>query len=765
MKKNFSILGSVFLLIFFLISNSEAQTHIFVDPTLRGVLLNPDEFVPDEVVIKFKDKFNPVIIDAFLQILDLTPRYTSPFGSYKRIGIPFGRDVIQMIEILKSCTLIDYIEPNYIARAFYVPNDPLYSYQWNFDNSVNGGIHMPSAWNITKGDPSIIVAVVDTGVAYENYTQGTQKYYQAPDLAQTNFIPGWDFSNNDAHPNDDEGHGTHVTGTIAQASNNSLGVAGIAPNTSIMPVKVLDSSGSGAYTTVADGIRYAADHGAKIINLSLGGSSSSNVLQDACAYAYNKGVTLVCAAGNDSKATLGYPAAYDDYCIAVGATRFDETRAPYSNYGPSLDIVAPGGDLNVDQNKDGYGDGILQQTFGSTTNSFAYYFYQGTSMATPHVSGVAALLLALHKDWTPAQVREALQSSAKDLGPLGFDSNFGWGLLDAVAALNYNSIPNAPPKSDAGGPYSGTEDTPVQFDGSHSFDDNGDPLTYSWNFGDGTNGSGVNPTHAYTGGGTYNVSLIVNDGKVSSQPATTTAQITEVNDAPVARVGGPYTGIKNESVQFDGSGSYDTDGSITNYSWDFGDGQSGTGLAPTHTYAFSNQYNVKLTVTDNGGLTNSSTTTVSITDQPVELQVFADSFEVGQWNGLWTEDIQKDWRRSTRRAVDGTHCAEIHGSTIDGQLISIPINLQGKTNATVSFSWYISHYLRRGEYIAFDISTNNGASWVEQKRLRGDIDVKDQWHNESFDFTNINSLRLRFRGTMSSSIKDAEVDVVKVIAK
>ena len=249
----------------------------------------------------------------------------------------------------------------------------------------------------------------------------------APDLAVTNFVPGYDFVENESHANDDNGHGTHVTGTIAQSTDNDEGVAGVAFNCSIMPVKVLNRYGSGTYADVADGIIFAADNGAHVINLSLGGSSPSTTLENACAYAYQNGVTIVCAAGNDGEETVSYPAAYDDYCIAVGATRYDETLSYYSNYGNSLDLVAPGGDLNIDQNEDEYSDGILQQTFSGNTQNFGYWFYQGTSMAAPHVSGVVALLISSGAAITPDEVRSALQETAEDLGDPGRDDIYGWG--------------------------------------------------------------------------------------------------------------------------------------------------------------------------------------------------------------------------------------------------------------------------------------------------------------------------------------------------
>ena len=728
------------------------------------------DFVAGEVIVKFKPGLAQSIIQEVNAKLGAILIESSLGNDFNRIKIPSVRNVLQMVELYKLDPTVEYAEPNYIAHTYLLPNDEYYRYQWNLYNPVSGSVKMQTAWDVTAGSPNVIVAVVDTGVAYENYTQsslfgGSKQYFKAPDLANTTFVSGYDFVNRDTHPNDDEGHGTHVTGTIAQSTNNAIGTAGIAFRTAIMPVKVMGSNGAGTYANIADGIKWAADHGAKVINLSLGGPQGSVTLENALAYAYNKGVTIVCASGNDGKSIVGYPAAYDRYCIAVGATRFDEARASYSNYGTSLDLVAPGGDLTVDQNQDGYPDGILQQTFGNKNpGDFGYFFYTGTSMATPHVAGIAALLLSKGIATTPVKVREILQSTAKDLGPTGLDSQFGWGLVNAQAALSYNTIANTPPVADVKGPYSGTEDIDVAFDGSSSSDINGDPLTYAWNFGDGKSGSGVKPAHAYSAGGNYNVTLIVNDGKANSQTATTTADNTEVNDAPVAAAGGPYYGIVNQPVAFDGSGSYDPDGTIASYAWDFGDGQNASDAKISHTYSATGNYSVTLTVSDQQGLTAVSAATAAVTPQPLEVVVFTDSFEVGEWNGLWTEDSQNDWFRSNQRAVNGTYSAEIDGLTNDSQLISKLIDLQGKSNATVTFSWLIESDLDLGEYLAFDISTDGGLTWSELKRLRGNVDPEDQWQNVRVDVNNINNLRLRFRGNMSSYIEDADVDNVSVVA-
>jgi len=560
-------------------------------------------YVSDVIIVKFKSGINENSIKGLEQAQGVLEKHISPFGKFRVLKIPQGKSVTEMVEIFKKNPLVEYAEPNYYAYASMIPNDLLYQYQWHFDNPVYGGIKMEQAWDISTGNSGVVVAVLDTGVAYEDYPTdkcwhldtynaysgyswwcgqnnpnwavppGYSNYWdqylihefdltsaigsvtlsfrhkydtenlydygylevsdndgaswtelatytgnshawkrvrnlditayrgetillrfrfnsdysysdgdgyynsdgawyideveiedgsgtlfsddmesgaggwqvdslsfqQAPDLVNSNFVAGYDFIDDDPHPNDDDSHGTHVAGTIAQSTNNSLGVAGIAFNTSIMPVKVLGPAG-GTNQQVADGIYYAADNGADIINMSLGGPSPSQTLEDAVAYAYNNGVTVIAACGNSNTSFCDYPAAYDDYVIAVGATQYDESRAPYSNYGSSLDLVAPGGNIGLDQNGDGFVDGVLQNTFGNTLQDWNYYFFQGTSMATPHVSVVAALLLSQNSSRTPDDIKNILQSTVEDKGATGWDQYYGYRLLDAYAALS-SSVP------------------------------------------------------------------------------------------------------------------------------------------------------------------------------------------------------------------------------------------------------------------------------------------------------------------------------------
>ncbi len=590
-----------------------------------------------------------------------------------------GESVADALSRYQGRDDILYAEPDYIAHAYAVPNDPYYSYQWHLDNAVNGGIHMESAWDTTQG-AGVTVAVVDTGIAYENYFI----YNRAPDLAQTSFVPGYDFVNDNNHPNDDNGHGTHVAGTIAQSTNNSTGVAGVAYKASLMPVKVLNKNGSGSYADVADGIRWAADHGADVINLSLGGSASSNALRDAVAYAYNKGVVVVAASGNENSA-VGYPAAYDDYVIAVGATRFDEARAPYSNYGSSLDIVAPGGDLNVDQNGDGYGDGVLQQTFSGNPRSFGYYFFEGTSMATPHVAGVAALVIANGNATAPDDVRAALETTADDLGAGGRDNYYGNGLVNAAAALGYAAGPvDNPPFVSLTAPAANT---------------------------------------------------------VASGTIAITADASD--DNAVTRV---EFYIDNVFLGSDSSAPYEI-------LWDT-------------VAASEGNHTVKAIAVDSASQTASDSITVTVDNvYDPSLTVFSDSFEISEWNGLWTEDSQNDWFRSAQRATQGTRSAEVSGFTNNAALTSAAIDLAGRINAVVSFDWYIESSLDTGEYVAFFTSTDGGLTWVERARVSGNSDAENRWHAVSVGLSDISNLRLRFQGKMSLSNEDANVDNVKVVAQ
>lgn len=500
-------------------------------------------YVPGEILVKFSPGLSEEKIRSINTGHGTQITYTSPYAGFKILKIPATKTVEEMVEIYSKNPNVEYAVPNAIANSFMVPNDPLYKYQWNFKNGA-GGINLEPAWDMSTGKTStgdrVIVAVLDSGVAYEDYSS----YKKAPDLSNTNFVAGYDFVNNDAHPNDDNSHGTHVAGTIAQSTNNNYGVAGVACDCSIMPVKVLNKQGSGTLQQLVDGIYFATNNGAKVISMSLGyspGYYPGQALDDALYYAYDNGVTILAAAGNDATGTVSYPAAYEK-CIAVGAISSGGSLSDYSNYGEALDVVAPGGD-GIDRNGDGYGDGILQNTFNPTTKNpkdFGFWLFSGTSMATPHISGVAALLIS-HGANGPDEVRAAIQSTAVDLGTSGWDTYYGYGFINAKAALDYiqdQSPVNNPPVAEAGGPYTGIAGTAITFEGSASSDSDGSIASYNWDFGDGNIGSGATPENRYSTAGTYTTTLTVTDDENAVGTDTATVEITDATSGNTIYISG-----------------------------------------------------------------------------------------------------------------------------------------------------------------------------------------------------------------------------------
>lgn len=398
---------------------------------------------PDDILVDLKDDATPDQIAALeaqahvkLALVDSTAAATKLFRAHVDAA-----NEASTIALLAANPLVEIAEPDSYMKLDPsemtevtpaptpaepgFPNDPDYKFQWHLRQ-----IGMPEAWKLATGN-GVIVAVLDTGVAYENYG----KFHQLPDLAGLTFVDPYDFVANTTHASDDHGHGSHVTGTIAQATNNGIGVSGVALDVKIMPLKVLSAGGSGSVAGIGDAIRYAADHGAKVINMSLGGAFPSNVLKKAVAYAHGKGVTIICAAGNESRGKVGYPAAYPG-AVAVSATQFDETVTFYSNYGKDIDIAAPGGNTRVDQNNDGMPDGVLQNTIkiGDPTQD-GYFTFMGTSMASPHAAGVAALIVG-EGITNPDKVEAILKASARKPSNQTYTTDkYGAGIIDAPAAI------------------------------------------------------------------------------------------------------------------------------------------------------------------------------------------------------------------------------------------------------------------------------------------------------------------------------------------
>lgn len=643
-----------------------------------------------------------------------------------------GRNVIelngdftqeQLADMIDSMELdidIDEVEIDRLMYPTATPNDPRYAEQWHYQD-IASGISANTAWDITTGS-GVTVAVLDTGVVYHN------------DLI-ANLVGGYDFVSDPAMSRDGDGrdndasdpgdsyngggsswHGTHVAGTIAAVTNNGTGVAGVAYSAKLVPVRVL-GAGGGYSSDIADAIVWAAGgyvpgvpantNPAQIINMSLGGGGAcGSVYQNAINQAVNLGATVVVAAGNSAVDVAGSTPANCNNVIAVAATDSSGNRASFSNYGTLVDIAAPGVNILSTHNT-GY----------SSPGSDSYSTMSGTSMAAPHIAGVAALIHASGVATSPAAIESRLINTAKPFP--GSCYGCGQGIADAQAAVSGGSgNQNQSPVGLINGPYQGNLTSAINFSSAGSYDPDGTITSYLWDFGDGNTSNQSNPSHYYANEGSFNVSLTVTDNKGASATDNTTAIIgangggvlennvpvtglsantglavgytidvpansSELvisisggtgdadlyarfgaepttnqfdcrpyqggnnesctisnpqagiwyinvkayasftgltllashqsggnnNVPPVADAGGPYTGVEGQAIAFTSANSYDSDGSITSYLWDFGDGTTSNLANPSHTYNVAANYTVSLTVTDD----RSSSTTVQTT--------------------------------------------------------------------------------------------------------------------------------------------------------
>ncbi len=407
----------------------------------------------DSIIIDFREEVGDSQIQEAMgeasKLLDLTPRLNSEFSEDDHIFVVPGN--LELFQKLKKSGLDRYtesLEPNYMysipeasqirlpilvekaveakktdqsikASEKNYPNDPLFPKQWNLRQ-----INIEEAWTVNKGKGST-VAVIGTGIS------------RVSDLEKTDFVGGYDFINDNADATDDLGHGTHIAGTIAQSTNNGFGAAGIAPEASLMPVKVLSTGGNGTVADIAEGIRYAADRNASVIALTMVGNGNSVFLQKAIEYAHRKGAVIIAPAGNSGRSAVDYPARYR-YVLGVSALDSNGEKAPYSNAGAGVDISAPGG-LIIGEDPAG---GILQNTFDRKMKLSIFAPFQGTSMAVPHVAGVAALLHTLGVT-DPDEIGTVLTRSAL-VHKRDTRNDFGAGALDAAAALKLAQQPTRP---------------------------------------------------------------------------------------------------------------------------------------------------------------------------------------------------------------------------------------------------------------------------------------------------------------------------------
>ncbi|WP_423225167.1 S8 family serine peptidase [Candidatus Amarolinea aalborgensis] len=381
-----------------------------LDMALGATVQRPDstqapDVVPDEVVVRFADGVSAETVTSVASAYHLQIKHHIPALNVYILATRPGQTEAA-IRALNRLPGVRYAEPNYVAKIDLTPTDPDYSdvskvYAPQMINAEPG-------WNVTIGSPNMIVAVLDTGISMTH-----------PEFSGR-ILPSYDFANNDSDPSDDEGHGTHVAGIIAAAMNNGQGSTGIAPGVKILPVKVMNNLGHGSWGWVADGIIYATDHGARVINMSLGGTTTGYLMTDAVRYAAERDVVMVAASGNSGINQPEYPSYYPEV-IAVGATTYYDDWFTISNYGTWIDVTAPGD--------------TVWSTLWEPTNPNTYQYFSGTSMAAPHVSGLAALILSAHPTFSSADVRALMRQTAADKGTPGFDIYYGYGRIDVGAAM------------------------------------------------------------------------------------------------------------------------------------------------------------------------------------------------------------------------------------------------------------------------------------------------------------------------------------------
>ncbi|MBZ6484024.1 S8 family peptidase [Priestia aryabhattai] len=380
-----SLTTSVFIIILLFYTVKYIVTLFYAEP--------PTDFEPNQLIIKFNEN---VCENRAAEIHRKNKCEILEKNNSLGFHLVYTtKNVKRLIDTYNKLDEVEYVEPNYIFKASYVPNDSFYPFQYGPQK-----VQAPSAWDVTRSNSSIKIAIVDTGVQLNH-----------PDLT-LKLLPGYNFVDGNTNPSDGNGHGTHVAGIASAATNNVSGIAGMAPLASILPLRALDNTGNGTLTNIANAIIYAADQGAQVINLSLGGSQGSVTLENAINYAWGKGSTILAAAGNEGSNTLTYPAYYENV-IAVGSTDSNDQKSSFSNYGTWVEVAAPGSN-------------ILSTYIGSN-----YAYLSGTSMACPHVAGLAALLAAQGKN--NAEIREDIQSTADPI--LGTGSYWTYGRINANRAV------------------------------------------------------------------------------------------------------------------------------------------------------------------------------------------------------------------------------------------------------------------------------------------------------------------------------------------
>ena len=586
----------------------------------------PDDkqYAPDEVIVKFKPdisekakkdfktKNNVKSMDKILkETNDEFKKNSHGLDRLYLLKLSKNTDINKIVKKFNEDHNIEYAQPNFIYTIDSTPNDPYFDDLWGLHNTGQEGgttdadIDAPEAWDIFTGNSDVVIAVIDTGIQYTHLDLADNMWTNPGEIPGNGIdddgngyeddVHGWDFVNNDNDPWDDHWHGTHVAGTIGAVRNNENGVAGVNPNVELMALKFLDEKGRGSTVNAVKCVNYAEMNDVKITSNSWGGGGFDQALYDAIEASNS---LFVAAAGNeglDNDVTPHYPSSYNlDNILSVAASDRNDARASFSNYGiTSVDIYAPGVDIL------------------STYKNNWYAWAGGTSMAAPHASGVAGLLFSMNPSSTPIQIKNIIMNSVDPT----LENVVSGGRLNAHSAL-LSAIPtNQPPVADAGPDQTAETGVTLSFDGSESTDSNGTIVSYEWDFGDVNTSDVVTTTHAYSTAGPYTVTLTVTDDDGATDSDTAIVTVSEPsNQPPVANAGSDQTAETGVTLPFDGSGSTDSDGTIVSYDWDFGDGNTDTGMSTTHAYSTADTYTVTLTVTDDDGATDSDTAIVTVSE-------------------------------------------------------------------------------------------------------------------------------------------------------
>ena len=572
------------------------QSTLAEGPIILSDISNNSEnnFVPGQIIVGLKNSPSSVESDIKFKggkILEANDKLNALL-----VKVP-NKAEDAFLEAMKNNPNVTFVVKNHVVtKSAIIPNDPYWGDQWNMKI-----IKAHEAWSTQLGSTDVTVAVIDTGIDDTH-----------SDLIGR-VVQGYDFAYDDNDPMDGDGHGTHVAGTIGATTNNGIGVAGLA-QVNILPVKVLDDNGSGSDWSVSQGIIFAESR-SDIINLSLGCACTENDLpltKLALASAYSKNVLIVAAAGNSASSGPHYPSD-DSNVISVSATTKDDKLASYSNYGNSIELSAPGGDTK---------GGPYWKTYVlSTYNENGYAYSIGTSMASPHVAGVAALVLSQYPNLSNTELRTHLQTTADDLGSAGLDTLYGYGRVNALnAVITSPTLVNPLPTANAGTDQTTNDDDGNNFesltlDGSGSSVLDGTIVSYDWTESGASLGSGATLNYAFSVG-SHTVTLTVTDDEGATDTDTVVITV-NANQTPIADAGADQTvsdpEADSEVVTLNGSGSNDPDGSIVSYEWTKDGILLGTGVTHDHVFDIGT-HTVTLEVTDNGGATSTDTVIITVVD-------------------------------------------------------------------------------------------------------------------------------------------------------